>query len=268
MTTRGNVGGVFTITMTAALWALSGGLAGAQTCGGDLQPPCPPPSVVTCTSPEGLPEAPACTSGELENECACAAGAGVYLPGQNVAKVFKFGNNNSIQVKFDQVLTELEVTVALIPTEPADFQPRVKTVADGGRCLFTAANRPYPPTPEIECNVTVDVDGDGLVDKCAVYRVSFAPVGYKQGPQVVGYTIGWLDPDVKKNKHDYMLLRDPDGLHPSEQPDDGTDCFSQDITAKLLRNYDVGTIVDPGLGGRTCCPSEYVVARQRVRPAR
>jgi hypothetical protein len=115
----------------------------------------------------------------------------------------------------------------------------------------------------------VDVDGDGLVDKCAVYQVSFSSTScYTQGPKVVGYTIGWMDPDVKKNKHDYMLLRDPDGLHPSEQPDDGTACFSQDITDKLLRNYDVGTIVDPGLGGRTCCPSEYVVARQRVRPAR
>ena len=31
MTTRGNVGGVFlTVAMTAALWAWSGGVAGAQ----------------------------------------------------------------------------------------------------------------------------------------------------------------------------------------------------------------------------------------------
>ena len=62
-----------------------------------------------------------------------------------------------------------------------------------------------------------------------------------------------------------MLVRDPE---PGDPGDDSTACFNQDITDKLLRNYDVGTIVDPGLGGRTCCPSEYVVARQRVRPAR
>jgi len=190
----------------------------------------------------------------------------LYLNGTNVAKVFKFGNNNSIQVKFDQVTCPFEVNVELIPTMQDDFQPRVTAEADGGACPFTSANRPYPPTPEISCNETVDVDGDGLVDKCAVYRVSFTSTAcYTPGPKVVGYTIGWLDPDVKKNKHDYMLVRDAD---PGEPGDDMTACFSQDITEKLLRNYDVGTIVDPGLGGRTCCPSEYVVARQRVRPAR
>jgi len=261
MTTRGNVGGgVLTIAMTAALWAWSGGVASAQTltCGGIDQPACPSP-IVTCDAPEGA---------QCDGPCRCPSGAGegVYQPGQNVAKVFKFGSNNSIQVKFDQVTCPLVVSVELVPTMQAVFQPRVTSEADGGVCPFTTEPRPYPPTPDISCNETVDMDGDGLVDQCAVYRVSFVrDTCYTTGPSVVGYTIGWLDPDVKKNKHDYMLIRDPE---PGDPGDDGTACFKQDITNKLLRNYDVGTIVDPGLGGRTCCPSEYVVARQRVRPAR
>ena len=44
MTTRGNVGGaLLTIAITAALWAWSGGVASAQTCGGtgERRPPCP-----------------------------------------------------------------------------------------------------------------------------------------------------------------------------------------------------------------------------------
>jgi hypothetical protein len=263
MTNRGALERVLsTIAQAAALWALSAGVSSAQTCGGIEQPPCPTPGIVTCQSPEGL----TCGS-DGEIECSCPT-AGVYDQTHNV-NVFKFGNNNSIQIKFDQVTCPFEVNVELIPTIQADFQQRVTTVADGGVCPFTAANRPYPATPEITCNETVDVDGDGLVDQCAVYRVSFTTTAtngcYASGPTVVGYTIGWLDPAVKKNKHDYMLVRDPDFL---DTNDDGTTCFSQDITDKLQRNYDVGTITDPGLGGRTCCPSEYAVALQRVRPAR
>ncbi len=263
MTTRGNVGGaLLTIAMTAALWAWSGGVASAQNacgCTGETCPPCP---IVTCNSPETS----VCDGGELEDACTCPIG--FYEPGQNVARVFKFGNNNSIQVKFDQVTCSFGVNVELVPTLQADFHPRVTALPpDGdGICPFTTANRPYPSTPEIMCNETVDVDNDGLVDQCAVYRVSFTSTTcYTPGPKVVSYTIGWLDPAVKKNKHDYMLVRDPDF---GEVGDDTTACFSQDITEKLLRNYDVGTIVDPGLGGRTCCPSEYAVALQRVRPAR
>ena len=261
MTNRGNLGSLFsTIALAAALWALSPAESSAQTCGGIEGPPCPPPGVVTCQSPEGLT-----CGGDGEVECSCPAG--VYDQTHNV-NVFTFGNNNSIQIKFDQVTCPFEVNVELIATDPADFQPRVTSEANGGVCPVTTT-LPYPPTPEIECNVTVDVDGDGLVDKCAVYQVSFTtpPTSgcYTAGPKVVGYTIGWQDPVVKKNKHDYMLLRDPDS---ADGGDDGSQCFNQDITDKLLRNYDVGTIVDPGMGGRTCCPSEYVVARQRVRPAR
>jgi hypothetical protein len=257
MTNRGALEhGFSTIALAGALWAWSGGVASAQICEID----CPPPSpVVQCQSPEAVTQ---CT-GE-GGECTCPTG--FYEPGQNVAKVFTFGNNNSIQVKFDEVTCSFGVNVELIPTMQSEFQPRVLSIDDGGICPFTTVPRPYPSTPEISCNETVDVDGDGLVDQCAVYRVSFTTTTcYTQGPLVVGYTIGWLDPAVKKNKHDYMLVRDPDFGEPG---DDSTACFVQDITDKLLRNYDVGTITDPGLGGRTCCPSEYVVARQRVRPAR
>lgn len=265
MTNRGALKRVLpTIALAAALWALSAGVSSAQSCGGEFQPPCPPPgSVVTCESPEGLQ----CDSGETENECSCPTGLYDTGPGQNV-NVFKFGDNNSIQVKFDQVTCPMEVTVELVPTSEADFQRRVTTTDQGGLCTFTDANRPYPPTPEITCNVSVNNEdpGDGLTDNCAVYHVSFTPETgcYVSGPKVVGYTIGWQDPPVKKNKHDYMLLRDPDAPFAGAN----STCFSQDITDKLLRNYDVGTIVDPGLGGRTCCPSDYVVAIQRVRPAR
>jgi hypothetical protein len=167
MTNRGNVGCVFsTLVLAAAVWAWSGGVANAQIdacgCTGELCPPCP---IVTCDSPEG----DACHGGDA-NDCTCPTG--FYEPGQNVAKVFKFGNNNSIQVKFDQVTCSFGVDVKLIPTLQADFHPRVTAVPpDGdGICPFTTG-RPYPSTPEILCNETVDLDGDGLVDQCAVYRV-------------------------------------------------------------------------------------------------
>jgi hypothetical protein len=99
---------------------------------------------------------------------------------------------------------------------------------------------------------------------CAVYHVNppSTPNCYDQA-QGVGYTIGWVDPPVQGNKHDYFLLRDPD---PGSPGDNGNICFFQNITDKLLRNYTVGELVDPGLGGRACCTSEYVVAHQRVRP--
>ena len=50
-------------------------------------------------------------------------------------------------------------------------------------------------------------------------------------------------------------------------PDDGTNCFIQNITVgTVIGNYKPGDVLDPGLGGRTCCPSDYVVARQKKRP--
>jgi len=166
MTTRGNVGGgVLTIAMTAALWAWSGGVASAQTltCGGIDQPACPSP-IVTCDAPEGA---------QCDGPCRCPSGAGegVYQPGQNVAKVFKFGSNNSIQVKFDQVTCPLVVSVELVPTMQAVFQPRVTSEADGGVCPFTTEPRPYPPTPDISCNETVDMDGWPGGPVCRLPRV-------------------------------------------------------------------------------------------------
>ena len=81
----------------------------------------------------------------------------------------------------------------------------------------------------------------------------------------VSYFVGWKAP-AKGNKHDFFLLRDPDSADPNYNPAAPL-CFSQNITDGTVdRNYIVGTLRDPGLGGRTCCPSDYVVARQKIRP--
>ena len=94
MTTRDNVGGVlFAIAMTAALWTLSGGVASAQgpvRCAA-ATPPCP---FVTC--PVRL------VIGCEEGECVrrpSRAPSRFFTPTENV-KVFVFGPENSIQVKF------------------------------------------------------------------------------------------------------------------------------------------------------------------------
>jgi hypothetical protein len=278
MRTRPILVRVFLIAlMTVALWAWGGGVASAQDpcgCTGEICPPCP---IVVCGTPvppdEGDCDGP-CPPGFPPDDITCT---GFYTPDQR-ANVFTFGPNNSIQVKFDAVTCPFALQVTLTPTTQEAFQPRVTHVSDTsdpsvvGICTFSTANPPYPPAPDITCNETVIVGAVGQEETfCAVYSVSFAPTTcYTQGPKVVGYTIGWLDPEAKGNKHDYMLLRDPDGLHPSEvgDPTAATACFTQDITNRLLRNYTVGTIVDPGLGGLACCTSDYVVAKQRVRPVR
>ena len=49
--------------------------------------------------------------------------------------------------------------------------------------------------------------------------------------------------------------------------DDGTNLFHPEHHRRhLIRNYTVGDAPRSRLGGRTCCPSDYVVARQKIRP--
>jgi len=267
MTTRGNVGGVFlTVAMTAALWAWSGGVAGAQVCDGPCPPPvCPPcvndvcPPCVECGAPpvvEGSPGSVTCS--------------GSYYPGREV-NVFTFGPDNSIQVKFAQVTCSegFSVQVTLFPTTQTAFHDRLKST--------TCTTPPSPlfddglPPPEVTCNETVVLDvgaADDPTSFCAVYRVTPSRNDCYSGPvfdERVSYFVGWKAP-AKGNKHDFFLLRDPDSADPNYNSAAPL-CFSQNITDGTVdRNYIVGTIRDPGLGGRTCCPSDYVVARQKIRP--
>jgi len=248
------------ITMAAAVWAWSGGVASAQ-CEG----PCPIPGVVQCPDPtpctgEGCPP-----SGFLSG---CT---GFYTASQKV-NVFTYGTDNSIQIKFTDVACPFYLTVQLIPTTQTTFHPRVSN-------LCTVA--PLPPplfddgvgAPEVTCNETVILDvgaGDDPTSFCAVYHV-FQPSPSTCLPTTTPSWVGPVDYIVgsavaKGNKHDYFLLRDPD-IADTTTPDDGTTCFFQNITTgTLMRNYTPGTLRDPGLGGRACCPSDYVVARQKIRP--
>jgi hypothetical protein len=262
MRSRRNV--FLTITMAAALWAWSGGVASAQAfppgcggveqppciCGGVEQPACPPPGgIVTCTPPGECLGTDCPPSGFFSSTC-----LGLYSPDQS-AHVFTFGDNNSINIKFPPLSCSFALTVQLNPTTQEEFRARVAQPPDG---VCPA----LPPAPinaaEVECNETV---GQGA---CAVYSVSTVPApltGCYTGD--VNYTIGWLFPKVG-NKHYYAMLRDPDNLDPN---DDGFACFKQNITfGGVDKQYVVGTLKDPGLGGRACCPSDYVVARQKLAP--
>jgi len=260
MTNRGNVGGsLVTIAMTAALWAWSGGVASAQ-CEFDCPPPTPP-GFVPCTPP------PDCTEGCPQSSLPCN---GFFTPDQKV-NVFTFGTDNSLQVKFGDVCPAgFNVTVTLVPTRQTDFHDRLRSATTV--CNNPTKNPPAPlvddglGTPEVTCNETVVQDVNGNQEGfCAVYHVSVAPTDYSCFGSGVEYLVGWKAP-AKGNKHDYFLLRDPDALD-TITPDDSTNCFIQNITdGTVIRNYVVGDIRDPGLGGRTCCPSDYVVVRQKIRP--
>jgi hypothetical protein len=112
--------------------------------------------------------------------------------------------------------------------------------------------------------------GDDPTSFCAVYHV-FQPFPSTCSPSTASSWVGPVDYIVgsalaKGNKHYYFLLRDPDTADVTT-PDDGTMCFIQNITTGTLdRNYTPGELKDPGLGGRACCPSDYVVARQKIPP--
>jgi hypothetical protein len=258
MTTRGNVGGVlFTLALTSTLWASSVGVARAQACDG----PCPTPGFVSCLDPQPC-TSEGCPPSGFQSTC-----TGVFTPDQTV-NVFSFGTDNSIQVKFAEVSCPFSLTVTLIPTEQAAFHTRLKSE--------TCPTPPAPLSddgtgpPEVTCNETVMLDvgaADNPTSYCAVYHIDQpVPNNCYSGPifdQRLAYIVGWKAP-AKGNKHDFFLLRDPDSFDPN---DDHTTCFIQNITdGTLIRNYSPGEIRDPGLGGRTCCPSDYVVARQRIRP--
>jgi hypothetical protein len=250
MTNRGALGRVIsTLVLAAALWALSGGVASAQ-CEFDCPPP-PPPGFVSCPTPEVCPPTGGdCTPGTVP-PVSCS---GNYSSSQKV-NVFSFGPDNSIQIKFADVTCPFSLGVQLIPTTQLTFHPRVSS-----SCTGTPPALVEPPT--ITCNDPTSF--------CAVYHV-FQPFPSTCAPGTAPSWVGPVDYIVgsslaKGNKHDYFLLRDPDSADMTT-PDDGTSCFFQNITTGILdRNYTPGELRDPGLGGRACCPSDYVVARQKIRP--
>jgi hypothetical protein len=260
MTNRGALGRVIsTLVLAAALWALSGGLASAQ-CDG----PCPTPGFVSCPTPEVCQIGGDCTLGTVP-PVSCS---GSYSSSQKV-NVFSFGPDNSIQIKFADVTCPFSLGVQLISTTQLSFHPRVSS-------LCTQAPPALLEPPTITCNETVMVDLGGAADDptsfCAVYRVNQP---FNVPPSTNTCWVGPVDYIVgsslaKGNKHDYFLLRDPDTFDTALPPpdgDDGTQCFIQNITTGILdRNYTPGELKDPGLGGRACCPSDYVVARQKIRP--
>jgi len=263
MTNRGDVGRVFsTLVLAAPLWAWSGGVASAQEC---LEcPPPPPPEIVTCPVPGPV------TCGEVgcsPDAVSCSNNPDTpFTSSQNEnVKVFTFGRDNSIQVKFLAPLTcPINLTVTLTPTTQAQFQARLKS-----------ATCPNPPEPFFSysgatCHETVSIDvppGDDPTTFCAVYTLHADPphcVGGTLSTDRVEYLVGWKAPD-KGNKHDFYLLRDPDV--DDELSPDPSICFTQNITVgTVIGNYKPGGVNDPGLGGRACCPSDYVVARQKKRP--
>jgi len=251
MTNRGNVGWVFsTLVLAAALWALGAGVTYAQT-----------PGFVSCPTPEVCQPDGDCTSGTVP-PVSCS---GTYTSSQKV-NVFSFGPDNSIQIKFADVTCPFSLGVQLIPTTQLTFHPRVSSL-----CTGTPPALVEPPT--ITCNETVMVDlglGDDPTSFCAIYHV-YQPFPATCAPGTAPSWVGPVDYIVgsslaKGNKHDYVLLRDPDSADVTT-PDDGTSCFFQNITTGIMdRNYTPGELRDPGLGGRACCPSDYVVARQKIRP--
>lgn len=276
MTTR-KLRGVFsTIALASALWALSGGVARAQVC--ELCPPPapPPPEIVTCPVPGSLPCGDGCPPPDSPVTCSNNPDT-PYTSSQNV-KVFTFGRDNSIQVKFIAALNcPINLTVTLSPTSQLAFHNRVKTPSSctGVNCC----NNPPSPVvddgvfpPEVTCHETVSIDlgaADDPTTFCAIYSLSAdhpeCISGLVSDNTRVEYLIGWKAPD-KGNKHDFFLLRDPDADDPnydSAHPQ----CFTQNITVgTVIGNYKPGGVNDPGLGGRACCPSDYVVARQKIRP--
>jgi hypothetical protein len=174
-------------------------------------------------------------------------------------------------VKFSGVTCpSFAVTVTLVPTTQQSFHDRLRSPLTA--CNDPTKNPPAPLSddgvapPEVTCNETVvqDVNGDQM-GFCAVYHVQVDQADMNCYSPGVEYFVGWKAP-AKGNKHDYFLLRDPDALDMTT-PDDGTNCFFQNITdGTVVRNYVVGDVRDPGLGGRACCPSDYVVVREKIRP--
>jgi hypothetical protein len=97
------------------------------------------------------------------------------------------------------------------------------------------------------------------------YRVHGETVPEDSYGNVVEYIVGFLTPGVKGNKHDWMLLRSSKESKPLPYPCTCSS-FDQEITTKVLRNYDPG-VKDPGVGGVSDSFSDYTVAFLYQRPA-
>src|SRR5215831_12413858 len=146
-----------------------------------------------------------------------------FAPGSN-SHVFVFDSNNSIKITVNAV-NAFQVTVELIELTQAQYQ----------------SSRKGSNFPNSTCWET---GGPGV---CVFYRVFSDAV---QGVDYTGdvtYIVGFTTPAVKGNKHDLMLLRAEEGER-----------FNEEITTKLLRNYQVGD--DPGIVGNSDGFSDYIVA--------
>jgi hypothetical protein len=152
-----------------------------------------------------------------------------FAPGSN-SHVFFFDSNNSIKITVN-VVNPFDVTVELIELTQAQYQ----------------SSRKGSNFPNSTCWET---GGPGV---CVFYRVtSTALPGDFTGD--VTYIVGFTTPVVKGNKHDLMLLRA-----------ETFDPFNEEITTKVLRNYQVGD--DPGVSGAFNGFSDYIVAFEEIRPA-
>jgi hypothetical protein len=166
---------------------------------------------------------------ESEGDIVCT-----FTPESN-SHTFTFDANNSLKIT-TQVNegASFEVTVQQIEISQSDYQN-------------------FRKSPNFQNSQCWETAGPGF---CVFYRVTSNAQQDVDYTGDVHYIIGFTTPAVKGNKHDLMLLvsevEAPNGL------------FEEEITTKVIRNYQVGD--DPGVAGDRGGFSDYIVAKEVVRP--
>jgi hypothetical protein len=248
--------------MAAALWAAGASHGSAQE---ELPPFLPPgcdeeeseiPCVCgpedneeelpTCPSPSDPPTCVEFGGDDGEETPTCTSQIAVYTP-ENNSHVFIFNDNNSYKLE-TEVFVPFVLKVDFNPMTQEEYAFRVAgTDFVGSQC--------WPTLPPFE------IGGD----TCVSYRAHDELVPRDSYGPTVLYVIGWSIPSAQGfNPHDFMLLRSSTESSPIPYPALNSS-FDEEVTTKLLKNYDVGD-EDPGLSGLGPGISDYVVAFQRVRP--
>ena len=260
--------------MAVAFSAAGAGTARAQEippCEGETCPPPPPPPPDSfppgCESTEGAPDcvceedgdAPQCPApgapptciefgfdpdGEGGQPASCTSEIALFTP-ENDSWTYVFDANNSIKIS-TQVSAPFVLKVDRLPIDQATYQDRVAgTPFEGSTCHPTLI-------PGVQCNF---------------YKVHGEFVPRDSYGELVEYIVGFLEPGVQGNKHDWMLLRAPGERYVGDPVVPFS--FCQEITTKVIRHYIVPelSVPDPGVGGVALGMSDYIVAHQRLRPA-
>ena len=185
MTNRGNVGGaLLTIAMTAAMWAWSGGVASAQVVCELCPPPAPPPpEIVTCPVPGS------CTNSDCSptSPVSCSNNPDTPFTSSQNVKVFTFGRDNSIQIKFAEVTCSIQCDGDTFADDSDRLSQPVEV--DGSATTPPEPSLSDDGAAEVTCNETVSIDmgvSDDPTSFCAVYHLSADQPRMHQRPGLRG----------------------------------------------------------------------------------